>query len=224
MWMTSVLYDAQSDWKLDATKPRQELTRFKFPRNQDKKKAGGPNPCLSDLVAPIMAQRSDWVGVFALTAGHGLDELVAEFQKVGDDYNALLSKVLADRLAEAFAEELHERVRKDLWGYASEENLSFSELFESKYRGIRPAFGYPACPDHTDKQLAFDLLGAEQKCGMKLTESDMMLPAASVCGLYFANPSSYYFGVGVLAEDQVVDWAERKGIDTESARKRSGRA
>jgi 5-methyltetrahydrofolate--homocysteine methyltransferase len=200
-----------------------ELARFAFPRNQERKRAGGPNPCLADFVAPASSGRADWVGVFALTAGHGLDELVAEFAAKRDDYGSLLAKSLADRLAEAAAEELHERVRKEYWGYAPEEHLEKRDLFEGKYRGIRPAFGYPACPDHGDKGIAFGLLGAEERCGMSLTTSSMMLPAASVCGLYFPHPASFYFGAGVLGADQLADWAARKGIDPEEARKRSGR-
>jgi 5-methyltetrahydrofolate--homocysteine methyltransferase len=202
---------------------RRELARFAFPRNQEKKRAGGSNPCLSDFIAPIETGREDWLGVFALTAGHGLEAIVAEFQAAHDDYSALLAKSLADRLAEAFAEELHVRVRRELWGYAPDEKKTMAELFEAKYRGIRPAFGYPACPDHGDKRIAFDLLGAGERCGIELTESAMMRPAASVCGLFFAHPASYYFGVGILAEDQLADWASRKGIDTAEARKRSGR-
>lgn len=205
----------------DAGRP---LARFSFPRNQERKRAGGPNPCLSDFVAPEGSGREDWLGVFAVTAGHGLDALVAEFESKRDDLGALLAKILADRLAEAAAEELHERVRREFWGYAPEEHLTPEELFLGKYRGIRPAFGYPACPDHGDKRVAFELLGAAERCGMSLSSSSMMIPAASVCGLYFAHPSSYYFGVGTLGEDQLADWAARKGVDPETARRLSGRS
>ncbi len=200
-----------------------EIARFSFPRNQERKRAGGPNPCLSDFIAPADSGRRDWLGLFSLTAGHGLDAVVAERQAAGDDYGALLAKSLADRLAEAFAEEVHARVRTEFWGYAPEERLSLQELFESRYRGIRPAFGYPACPDHEDKKIAYGLLDAGARCGMGLTESFMMTPAASVCGMLFANPSSFYFGTGILADDQIADWAARKGIEPEAARKKSGR-
>ncbi len=203
--------------------PRREVSRFHFPRNQERKLAGGPNPCLSDFVAPEDSGREDWLGLFALTAGHGLEELVAERTAAGDDYGAILAKTLADRLAEAFAEEIHARVRREFWAYAPEERLSMQEIFECGYRGIRPAFGYPACPDHADKAIAYRLLGAPERCGMGLTESAMMTPAASVCGLFFSNPASFYFGTGTLGEDQLADWAVRKGLSPEEARRRSGR-
>jgi len=200
-----------------------ELARFRFPRNQERNRAGGPNPCLSDFVAPEESGRSDWLGLFALTAGHGLDALVAERQAAGDDYGAILAKSLADRLAEAFAEEVHARTRTEFWGYAADERLSMKEILEGKYRGIRPAFGYPACPDHRDKESAYRLLGAAERCGMGLTESAMMTPAASVCGMLFSHPAAYYFGTGLLSDDQLADWGARKGLSPEEARKRSGR-
>jgi len=199
------------------------LVRFSFLRNQEKKLAGGYNPCLSDFIAPLDSGRKDWMGLFAVTAGHGLEVFVADCKARGDDYTALLAASLADRLAEAFAEKLHAMVRTELWGYVPEENLGTKELFEGKYRGIRPAFGYPACPDHHDKRIAFQVLDAEQRCGIKLTESSMMQPAASVCGMYFAHPGSYYFGVGQVGEDQVADWAARKGITVDEAKSRLGR-
>ncbi len=207
------------------------LAQFSFLRNQEKKLAGGYNPCLADFVAPedavrpadYLTVRQDWVGLFAVTAGHGLDTFVAECKAQDDDYTAILAASLADRLAEAFAEKLHLLVRTELWGYAPEEKLSTKELFEGKYRGIRPAFGYPACPDHHDKRIAIKVLEAEKRCGIKLTESSMMQPAASVCGMYFAHPASYYFGVGQIGDDQLFDWAERKGISVEEARSRIGK-
>lgn len=199
------------------------IARFSFLRNQEKKLAGGFNPCLSDFIAPEDSGRTDWIGLFAVTAGHGLEAFVADCKARGDDYTALLAASLADRLAEAFAEKLHTMVRTELWGYVSEENLSSKDLFESKYRGIRPAFGYPACPDHHDKRIACMVLEAEQRCGIKLTESSMMQPAASVCGMYFAHPASYYFGVGQVGDEQITDWAKRKGISAEEARSRLGR-
>jgi len=199
------------------------IARFSFLRNQERKLAGGFNPCLSDFIAPETSGRTDWIGLFAVTAGHGLDAFVADCKEQGDDYTALLAASLADRLAEAFAEKLHAMVRTELWGYVAEENLSMKDLFEGKYRGIRPAFGYPACPDHHDKRIAFQVLEAEARCGITLTESSMMQPAASVCGMYFSHPASYYFGVGHVGEDQLADWAERKGITVEQAKGRIGR-
>jgi len=202
---------------------RNEIGRFSFLRNQERKRAGGPNPCLADFVAPSSSGKDDWIGLFAVTTGHGLAEAAAACRTAGDDYGALLLASLADRLAEAFAEELHRRVRRELWGYAPEEALAARELFEGRYRGIRPAFGYPACQDHADKRVAFDLLDAEARCGLSLTESAMMVPAASVCGMYFAHPASYYFGVGSVDEEQLEDWARRKGVSSDEARRRIGR-
>jgi 5-methyltetrahydrofolate--homocysteine methyltransferase len=202
---------------------RREIGRFSFPRNQERKLAGGANPCLADFVAPAASGLDDWVGLFAVGAGFGLEELAAEYTAKGDDYSALLAKTLADRLAEAMAEAVHERVRKEFWGYAPDEKLGTAELFAGRYRGIRPAFGYPACPDHADKRLAFRLLEAETRCGFALTETAMMKPAASVCGLYFAHPAAYYFGCGSLQADQLADWAARKGIGVNEAAARSGR-
>ena len=199
------------------------IGRFSFLRNQEKKLAGGFNPCLSDFIAPASSGRTDWIGLFAVTAGHGLEAFTTDCKARGDDYTALLAASLADRLAEAFAEKLHAMVRTELWGYVAEENLGKKELFEGKYRGIRPAFGYPACPDHHDKRIACKILEAEKRCGIKLTESSMMQPAASVCGMYFAHPASYYFGVGSVGEDQLADWAVRKGITAEQAKSRIGR-
>lgn len=199
-----------------------EIGRFHFLRNQERKLAGGANPCLADFVAPLDSGREDWIGLFALTTGHGLAPFVSSFQAKGDDYSALLAKTIADRLAEACAEELHERTRRELWGYAKEEKLGKDDLFEGRYRGIRPAFGYPSCPDHEDKRLAFRFLDAEERCGMSLTSSAMMEPAASVCGMYFANPAAFYFGVGKIGDDQLSTWAARKGLSEEAARSRSG--
>lgn len=200
-----------------------EQARFRFLRNQERKRAGGPNPCLADFIAPRDSGAIDWIGLFAVSAGHGLDEAAAELRSRNDDYGALLLASLADRLAEAFAEELHLRVRREFWGYAPQEHLSTADLFEGRYRGIRPAVGYPACPDHSDKRILFDLLEAERRCGIKLTESNMMVPAASVSGFYFSHPGSYYFGVGRVGDDQLRSWAERKGISAETAAGRLGR-
>ncbi len=192
---------------------------FSTLRSQEKKQGGGANPALADFIAPEETGRTDWIGAFAVSAGFGSAELEAEYREAGDDYSAILSKVLADRLAEAFAEELHRRVRTELWGYSAAESLSLEDLLAVKYCGIRPAFGYPACPDHSDKKLLFSILGAEEKIGLRLSESAMMIPAASVSGLYFAHPLSYYFGVGNLGRDQVEDYARRKGVSVEDAEK-----
>ena len=156
---------------------------------------------------------AEHVGAFAVTAGLGLDDLVAGFDRDHDDYQSIMAKALADRLAEAFAELLHERARKD-WGYGASESLSSEDLIDEKYRGIRPAFGYPACPDHTEKRKLFDLLAAE-KIGIELTESFAMTPAASVSGIYLAHPKSRYFTIGRIGADQVADYAKRKGVSTE---------
>ena len=155
----------------------------------------------------------DYVGAFALTAGLGIDEHVARFEKDHDDYNAILLKALADRLAEAFAERLHERVRKQYWGYAADESLDDEAMIREQYRGIRPAPGYPACPDHTEKPAIWSLLGVAEKTGIELTENFAMLPAASVSGWYFAHPQAVYFAVGKVAQDQVHDYAARKHED-----------
>jgi 5-methyltetrahydrofolate--homocysteine methyltransferase len=153
------------------------------------------------------------VGAFAVTTGVGLEALAASFESAHDDYSAILAKALADRLAEAFAERLHERVRREYWGYAPDESLDNADLIREKYQGIRPAPGYPACPDHTEKRALFDLLRAETNAGITLTESYAMLPASSVSGYYFWRPESQYFGVGKIERDQVEDYARRKGLD-----------
>ena len=171
---------------------------------------------LSDFVAPKDSGVKDYLGGFCTAAGFGLDEYVAHFERQNDDFSAILAKVLADRLAEAFAERLHELVRTTYWGYEGEERLSKKDLFNVKYRGIRPAPGYPPCPDHHDKQMLFELLEAD-KIGVRLTESYMMIPAAATSGFYFAHPQSHYFGVGKLMPDQVADWAARKGLTVAQA-------
>jgi len=187
-------------------------TTFHFLRQQIEKGDGTPNWCLADFVAPRSATpAADHIGAFAVTAGIGLKEIVTDFKAKYDDYNAILAEALADRLAEAFAEYLHKRVR-DEWGFGRAENLSNDDLIAEKYRGIRPAAGYPACPDHTEKAILWDLLDAEQHTGIRLTESFAMDPGASVSGLYFAHPESKYFAVGKLGKDQVEDHAKRKGI------------
>jgi 5-methyltetrahydrofolate--homocysteine methyltransferase len=206
-------------------------TKFHFLRQQIEKGDGSPNWCLSDFIAPksrtgvasvsnlndfqknetgATPVLQDHIGAFAVTSGHGLKEIVEQFKAAHDDYNAILAEAIADRLAEAFAEFLHKRVR-DEWGFGKLEKLTTSDLIEEKYRGIRPAAGYPACPDHTEKEILWDLLDAEKHTGIKLTESFAMWPASSVSGLYFAHPDSKYFAVGKLGKDQVEDLAQRKG-------------
>jgi 5-methyltetrahydrofolate--homocysteine methyltransferase len=177
-----------------------------------------PNRCLADYVAPLSSKKKDYVGMFAVTTGHGVDKKVEEFQAKNDDYDAILLKAIADRLAEAFAECLHHRVRTDLWGYASQENLSKEDLISEKYQGIRPAPGYPACPEHTVKYAMFDVLQA-QDINMELTESLAMNPASSVSGFYLANPQAQYFNVGPIGLDQVNSIAMRSGRSSEEVAK-----
>jgi 5-methyltetrahydrofolate--homocysteine methyltransferase len=198
-----------------------ECARFAFLRNQEKKRAGGPNPCLADFLP--QDKGGAWLGLFALSAGFGLEQAAAAYRAQHDDYGALLLGTLADSLAEAFAEEIHLRIRREWWGYAAEENLSIEDVLTGKYAGIRPAFGYPPCPDHQDKRIAFDLLEAQKRCALTLTESAMIVPAASVCGMVFPGPGAYYFSAAPVGEDQLRNWAERKGIDPEEARRRLGR-
>jgi len=191
---------------------RQEISeRLCFLREQRGKAAGKPSLCLADFVAPAASVRRDWVGAFAVTAGLGIDEHVKRFEAAHDDYNAILLKALADRLAEAAAERMHERVRREFWGYAPEESLDNDALIRERYRGIRPAPGYPACPDHTQKQILWRLLDVEAGIGMRLTESFAMWPAAAVSGFYFAHPEARYFAVGKIGRDQVEDYARRSG-------------
>ena len=193
------------------------LATFRTLRQQMAKPDGRPNVALADFVAPVETGVADYVGAFAVTAGHGLEAIVAEFEAANDDYSAILAKALADRLAEAFAERLHERVRRELWGYAPDEALSNADLIAERYQGIRPAPGYPACPDHTEKATLFDLLEAEGRAGIELTESFAMWPGASVSGYYLWNPASQYFGVGRIGRDQLADYAARKGVSVAEA-------
>jgi 5-methyltetrahydrofolate--homocysteine methyltransferase len=182
-------------------------------RQQMVKPDGRPNLALADFVAPADSGVTDWMGLFAVTTGIGLDEKVAEFEQAHDDYSSILLKALADRLAEAFAERLHERVRRELWGYAPDEHLDNTAIIREQYQGIRPAPGYPACPDHTEKGTLFELLGATERAGITLTESYAMLPTAAVSGYYFWRPEAQYFGVGKIERDQVEDYARRKGME-----------
>jgi 5-methyltetrahydrofolate--homocysteine methyltransferase len=184
-------------------------------RQQGLMQSGAPNLALADYIAPRDGGISDYIGGFAVTAGIGAEELAQSFRNENDDYKSIMTKVLADRLAEAFAEHLHEMVRKDYWGYSVNENLSSEDIIRERYSGIRPAPGYPASPDHTEKEILFDLLSAEQSRGINLTDSFMMTPPASVSGLYFAHPDSKYFPVGKIDKDQVLDYKKRKGMSTE---------
>jgi 5-methyltetrahydrofolate--homocysteine methyltransferase len=188
------------------------LTTFHTLRQQMDKPADQFNHALADYVAPKATGLKDYLGAFAVTSGHGVDELAKKFDQDHDDYNSIMAKALADRLAEAFAEYLHKKAREE-WGFGKGENLSSEDLIREKYRGIRPAAGYPACPDHTEKQILWQLLDVEKKAGIKLTESCAMWPASSVSGLYFAHPESKYFGVGKIGRDQVLDYHLRKQMD-----------
>jgi 5-methyltetrahydrofolate--homocysteine methyltransferase len=192
------------------------LTTFHTLRQQSEKVTGEPCQALADFIAPKETGLPDHIGAFAVTTGVGLEAIVQRFEKDHDDYNSIMAKALADRLAEALAEWLHKRVR-DEWGYGKDEKLSTDDLIHERYRGIRPAPGYPACPDHTEKPLLFDLLGVEKKIAIRLTETYAMYPAAAVCGLYFAHPQAKYFSVGRIERDQVVDYHHRKGMDLRAA-------
>ncbi|RXR07587.1 methionine synthase [Pseudoxanthomonas composti] len=188
-------------------------SRLHFLRQQVDKPADRPNFCLADFIAPKDSGKQDWIGAFAVTAGIGIDAHVARFEAAHDDYNAILLKALADRLAEALAERLHQRVRTEFWGYEAAEALDNEALIAEKYRGIRPAPGYPACPEHSEKGLLFDLLDAPGNAGMTLTESFAMLPTAAVSGYYFSHPKSQYFVIGRVSKEQALDYARRKGVE-----------
>ena len=181
---------------------RQQLTR----------REGRANVALADFVAPRESGLPDYIGAFAVTAGIGEEAVVNRFKRANDDYSAIMAKALADRLAEALAERMHQRVRKKFWAYAPDEALGSRDMIAEKYRGIRPAPGYPAQPDHTEKATLFKLLDGEREIGVTLTESFAMWPGASVCGLYYSHPESHYFGVGKIERDQVEDYARRKGL------------
>jgi 5-methyltetrahydrofolate--homocysteine methyltransferase len=214
-WPANAVGDDIVVYKDDAR--RTALTTFSMLRQQEMIADKRPNRSLADFVAPKESMAPDYIGAFAVTAGIGADALVKEYEAKGDDYSAIIVKALADRLAEAFAEHLHAQARKD-WGYGKDEALSSEDLIEEKYRGIRPAFGYPACPDHTEKQKLFALLDAPA-IGITLTETCAMWPAASVSGLYFSHPQAKYFSVGRIGRDQLEDYAKRKGISLEAAEK-----
>jgi len=193
--------------------------KFLTLRQQSQKTKGAPNIALSDFITPKDLNKPDYMGAFCVTTGFGVDEKAAEFEADHDDYNSIMVKALADRLAEAFAEFLHLKIRKEIWGYASDEVLSNDELIKEQYNGIRPAPGYPACPDHLEKKGIWQLLDVDNKIGVTLTESLAMWPASSVSGYYFANPQSKYFGLGKIKEDQVIDYAKRRSISTDEATK-----
>jgi len=180
-------------------------------RQQQPRPDGQPQLCLADFIAPKSSRVPDYIGAFAVTAGLDMEPRIRLFERDHDDYHAIMFKVLADRLAEAFAERLHERVRREFWGYAPDETLSNDELIQETYRGIRPAPGYPACPDHTEKAPLWQLLDVESRTGIRLTESYAMWPAASVSGWYFSHPDARYFSVTRVQRDQVADYAARKG-------------
>jgi 5-methyltetrahydrofolate--homocysteine methyltransferase len=188
-------------------------------RQQSQKTKGAPNIALSDFIAPKDTGKTDYMGAFCVTTGFGVDEKAAEFEKAHDDYNSIMVKALADRMAEAFAEFLHLKIRKEIWGYASDEALGNDALIKEQYEGIRPAPGYPACPDHLEKNTIWQLLDVDKQIGVTLTESLAMWPASSVSGYYFANPQSKYFGLGKIKEDQVIDYAKRRSIPTDTAKK-----
>jgi 5-methyltetrahydrofolate--homocysteine methyltransferase len=195
-------------------------TVFHFLRQQMNRRREAANFCLGDYIAPKDSGVEDYIGAFAVTTGIGIEDKIEEFEADHDDYNSILLKALADRLAEAFAERMHERVRKEFWGFAPAENLSNTEMIKEEYRGIRPAPGYPACPDHTEKRTLWQLIEPDLNAGITLTESFAMLPTAAVSGFYFSHPEARYFGTGKLARDQVKDYARRKGLNIEEAERR----
>ena len=195
------------------------LEKFLTLRQQSQKTKGAPNMALSDFIAPKDSGITDYMGCFCVTTGFGVDEWAEEFVKDLDDYNAIMVKAMADRLAEAFAEYLHEKVRKEIWGYSADEALTTEDMIAETYKGIRPAPGYPACPDHLEKPTIWKLLNVEDEIGVVLTESMAMWPASAVSGYYFGNPESKYFGLGKIKEDQVIDYAKRRSIPTEVAMK-----
>ena len=194
-----------------------EKQRVFFLRQQMKKRAGRPNYSLSDFIAPADSGIADYIGGFAVTCGVGIEKKLAEFAADNDDYNDILLKALADRLAEAFAERMHERVRTEFWGYTPDETLDNDELIREKYRGIRPAPGYPACPDHSEKPNLFRILDVTKRTGVSLTESFAMMPTASVSGYYLAHPEARYFGIGKIGKDQVLNYAKRRGLSRSDA-------
>jgi len=209
------IYPPPCDCGLPACTHGNPIAQLHFLRQQIAP-ADEPLRSLADFFNP---QREDWIGLFAVTAGDGADRYAATWKDRGDDYSAIVVKLLADRLAEALAEKMHYETRRTLWGYAPDENFDLERMLKGEYQGIRPAPGYPACPDHTEKATLWQLLDAEKRLGMRLTESFAMDPAASVCGYYIAHPRSSYFGIGKIGEDQLADYAQRKGFEVETMRK-----
>jgi len=199
--------------------PSELLTTFRTLRQQGQKTKGAANRALSDYIAPKDSAKNDYMGAFCVTAGFGTDELSQKYEQNLDDYSSIMVKALADRLAEAFAEYLHYKVRTEYWGYNAQESLSNEDLIKEAYPGIRPAPGYPACPDHLEKDAIWDLLKVEQNIEVTLTESKAMWPTASVSGYYFAHHQARYFGLGKIKMDQVEDYAQRKGITVAEAKK-----
>jgi len=193
------------------------ITTFHNLRQQQEKAGGKPNRCLTDFVAPKASGVKDYIGNFALTTGVGIDERIAAYEADHDDYSSIMIKALADRLAEAFAERMHMRVRREFWGYASDEVLERDQLIKEEYKGIRPAAGYPACPDHTEKDQIWDLMQVNENTGIWLTESKAMVPTAAVSGVYYGHPEAIYFGVGKINREQVAEYAERKGMSMQDA-------
>jgi len=199
-------------------KRKKIIARVHGLRQQASRTDGQPNRCLSDFIAPVCSGKKDYLGAFAVTAGHGVEEWARELEKAHDDYQAILLKALADRLAEAFAEKMHQLARQ-AWGFGQKEKLTTEDLIAEKYRGIRPAAGYPACPDHTEKRGLMALLEAEKNVGIQLTENCAMTPASSVSGLYFGHPGARYFAVGSIQRDQVEDYANRKAMSVAEVEK-----
>jgi 5-methyltetrahydrofolate--homocysteine methyltransferase len=210
--------DAHDDVLVYADEKRESvIMRLCHLRQQRAKPSGQPQNCLADYVAPAKSGKADHIGAFAVTAGIGIEEHVERFEKDHDDYSAIILKALADRLAEALTEYLHERVRREYWAYAPKERLSNAELIAESYGGIRPAPGYPACPDHTEKARLWELLEVESAIGLQLTESYAMYPTAAVSGFYFSHPDARYFSVGKIDRDQLESYAERKGMSRAEA-------
>ncbi len=196
----------------DETVMLENGTRFEFLRNQEEKPEGSPNLCLADFIMPEARGKTDYIGAFVATAGIGIEQYLEKFERENDDYRAIMLKILADRLAEAFTELLHRKIRTEFWGYAAKENLELNDMLREKYQGIRPAPGYPACPDHTEKGTLWELLDVEASIGLQLTESYAMYPTAAVSGFYFSHPDARYFSVGKIDRDQLESYAERKGM------------
>lgn len=195
------------------------LTTLNMLRQQSLKAEGQWNLCLADFIAPKESGIRDYIGAFAVSTGFGTEELCARFESRHDDYSSIMVKAVADRLAEAAAEWLHEKVRREIWAYAADEQFSHEDLINERYAGLRPAPGYPSCPDHTEKQKLFALIDAEKYTGIRLTESFAMYPAASVSGWYFSHPKAKYFPLGKIYKDQVISYAQRKGMSVEEIEK-----